>query len=200
MTPAMIQRLPIIPTVIVLAAVATMIALGFWQLGRADEKARMIADYEAALSQPAEIAWPASAQYAAAYFRKTTLDCGNVRGIDSIAGTSARGQSGWIHVARCSHAAVGIADVTIGWSREPNPPGWDGGEVTGRIVPYGDTIRLVADQPQAGLAALAEPDPNDLANNHMAYVGQWFFFALTALVIYALAVRRRLKPRRQRKP
>ncbi len=38
---------------------------------------------------------------------------------------------------------------------------------------------------------MAPPDPNDLPNNHLAYAGQWFFFALTALVIYWLALRRR---------
>ncbi|HBM05474.1 MAG TPA: threonine synthase, partial [Erythrobacter sp.] len=43
----------------------------------------------------------------------------------------------------------------------------------------------------AGLAPLAPPDPRDLPNNHLAYAGQWFFFALTALIIYILALRRR---------
>ena len=62
---------------------------------------------------------------------------------------------------------------------------------TGRIASYGDTIRLVAEVPQAGLRPLAAPDPGDLPNNHLAYAGQWFFFALTALVIYVLALRRR---------
>ena len=38
---------------------------------------------------------------------------------------------------------------------------------------------------------MAAPDPRDLPNNHLAYAGQWFFFALTALVIYILALRRR---------
>jgi surfeit locus 1 family protein len=49
----------------------------------------------------------------------------------------------------------------------------------------------VADPPVGGLAANAAPDPADLPNNHLAYAGQWFFFALTALVIYVLALRRR---------
>jgi cytochrome oxidase assembly protein ShyY1 len=30
-------------------------------------------------------------------------------------------------------------------------------------------------------------------NNHLAYAGQWFLFALAASVIYILAVRRRLR-------
>ena len=54
---------------------------------------------------------------------------------------------------------------------------------------------LVADPPVAGLQANAPPDPRDLPNNHMAYAFQWFFFAITALVIYGLALRRlRVKP------
>jgi surfeit locus 1 family protein len=30
-----------------------------------------------------------------------------------------------------------------------------------------------------------------LPNNHLMYAGQWFFFALTALVIYVLALRKK---------
>jgi surfeit locus 1 family protein len=49
----------------------------------------------------------------------------------------------------------------------------------------------VIGRPVAELAPLAPPDPADIPNNHLAYAGQWFFFALTALVIYVLALRRR---------
>ena len=63
--------------------------------------------------------------------------------------------------------------------------------VAGIIAPAGEGIRLIADPPQAGLEPLAMPDPADLPDNHLAYAGQWFFFALTALVIYVLALRRR---------
>ena len=35
------------------------------------------------------------------------------------------------------------------------------------------------------------PDPTLLPNNHLAYAGQWFFFALTALVIYVMVLRKR---------
>ena len=37
---------PVIPTILVLAAVATMIALGIWQLQRKGEKEALIALYE----------------------------------------------------------------------------------------------------------------------------------------------------------
>lgn len=184
------RRIPIFSTIVVIAAALTMVGLGIWQLGRKTEKEALIARYQAALQQSAEVPWPAPADYGRDMFRRTTIDCKQVRGIDAIAGRSANGNSGWVHVARCAHAG-GEADVTIGWSQSPQAPAWAGGRVTGRIASYGDTIRLVAETPQAGLRPLAAPDPGDLPNNHLAYAGQWFFFALTALVIYVLALRRR---------
>ena len=47
------KRIPIIPTVIVLGAVAVMIGLGFWQIGRAREKEALLARYQAAAGLPA---------------------------------------------------------------------------------------------------------------------------------------------------
>ena len=187
----MTRRIPIVSTIVVIAAVLTMVGLGIWQLGRKTEKEALIAQYQAALQDDTLVPWPAPADYTRDLFRRTTINCLAVRGTDPISGKSATGRSGWVHIARCSHAGGGEADVTIGWSRSPESPQWSGGPVTGRIANYGDTIRLVAETPQAGLAPLAKPDPGDLPNNHLAYAGQWFFFALTALVIYVLALRRR---------
>lgn len=191
----MIRHLPILPTIIVVAAAAVMVWLGFWQLGRADEKVDLIARYDAALLDTAAVEWPDPEEYSASLFRLSAVDCQTVRGIDTIGGKSNRGSSGWIHIARCSHSGGGVADVTIGWSVDSTPPDWSGGLVEGRIAPYGDTVRLIASEPQAGLGALAKPDPSDLPNNHLAYAGQWFFFALTALVIYWFAVRARIAKR-----
>lgn len=188
---AMTGRVPILPTIIVLAAVATMIALGVWQLGRRDEKEALIARYAAALLTPDEVRWPGASGGEAALFRRTTIDCREVLGIAPISGKSAGGRSGWVHVARCRDAAGEMAAVTIGWSRSPEVPAWTGGRVTGRIAPYGEGVRLLVETPQAGLEPLAEPDPGELPNNHLAYAGQWFFFAMTALLIYVLALRRR---------
>ena len=52
---------------------------------------------------------------------------------------------------------------------------------------------LVADRPAPGLRASARPSPDTVSNNHLFYAAQWFFFAVAALVIYALALRKRLK-------
>ena len=187
-----IARIPVFSTVIVLAAVAVMIALGFWQLGRMSEKEALIARYAAA-SDRAAVAWPtAPAQYESALFRRSTVECERVAGFDSIAGTSRRGEKGWAQIARCLLPDGASANVAVVWSREPFPPAWEGGTVTGLITTYGQSVRLVAIEPVAGLQALAAPDPADLPNNHLAYAGQWFLFALTALVIYGLVLRQKL--------
>ena len=92
-----IARIPVFSTVIVLEAVAVMIALGFWQLGRMSEKEALIARYAAA-SDRAAVAWPTTpAQYESALFRRSTVECERVTGFDSIAGTSRRGEKGWAY-------------------------------------------------------------------------------------------------------
>ena len=185
------DRLPIVSTIVVLAAVATMIALGIWQLGRADEKATLIARYEAAEALSSEILWQTAIDDSeAALFRRTTIECDRVLGMAAVAGTAASGRKGWAIRADCVEGAFGEpVTVDLGFSVMPEAPRWSGGTVGGVIAPG---PRLVAMPPQAGLGPLAAPDPRDLPNNHLAYAGQWFFFALTALVIYWLAVRKRL--------
>lgn len=188
----MIRRLPVIPTLLVAAAVALMIALGIWQLGRAEWKADLLTRYRGAMDLPGEVAWPrGEEQVADALYRRSSLTCERVTGMRATAGRSAQGATGWAHVAACDLGGGGQAEVALGWSREPRAPGWAGGEVSGFVAPAGESARLVAAPPQAGLEALARPDPNDLPNNHLSYAGQWFFFALTAVIVYWLALRRR---------
>lgn len=183
------RKVPIIPTAIVVAAVATMIALGFWQLDRKAQKEALLTHYAQARTLPAEVEWPESeAEAEAALFRHARLDCTRVLDVSSRAGTSADGRKGWAHIARCAIGGGREADVAIGWSARPEVPEWRGGPVEG-IVASGP--RLVVARSVAGLAPLSPPDPADIPNNHLAYAGQWFFFALTALVIYVLALRRR---------
>lgn len=194
------RRVPIIPTIIVLAAVATMIALGIWQLGRKAEKEALIARYEAAISNPKVAPYPLAAPrfVEPVLYRRSSIDCAFTSGDwRSMSGRNAKGQSGFVHVILCgidggAPANDRTAYVQAGWSRDPTPPKWEGGPVTGWIVPHSEGFaRLVADPPLAGLEPNAKPDPGDLPNNHLAYAGQWFFFALTALLIYVLAIRRR---------
>jgi surfeit locus 1 family protein len=186
----MTSRVPIFATVVVTAAIATMIALGIWQLGRAEWKGDLIARYGQAQSMSSDVPWPRSqTDLERSLFRWSGFTCERVLAMRSGAGTSARGEKGWRHVARCAIDGGGEAEVALGWSQGPQAPQWQGGEVRGIIAPGGV---LQAAQPVPGLAPLAPPDPNDLPNNHLAYAGQWFFFALTALVIYVLALRRRV--------
>lgn len=180
----MSARWPLIPTAFVLAAVATMIGLGIWQLGRMGEKAELLARYEAAAGEMGDVAFPQAGEGAEVWFRRARLDCAGPVRIEAVAGTSARGQKGWVQRATCADGTL----VDIGFTRDLAAPDWAGGEVSGVIAPG---PRLVADPPAAGLQAMARPDPGDLPNNHLAYAGQWFFFAITALVIYVLALKRR---------
>mgnify|MGYP000374389000 CR=1 FL=1 len=121
-------------------------------------------------------------------YRRTRVECATVQSLTTVAGTSLRGEKGLAQRATCLLADGTTARVDIGFSRRPEPVEWDGGSVVGTIAPG---WRIVATEPLAGLEPLAAPDPRDLPNNHLAYAGQWFFFALTALVIYILALRRR---------
>ncbi len=184
-----IRELPVIATIVVLAAVATMIVLGFWQLGRLQEKKAQLAIYSAAQNDTSEITYPRDeALLEAALYRRSSFECAQVTDIVSVSGSSAKGRSGWAHKAECILPDGSAGEVALGWSRDPAAPEYIGGIVSGVIAPGG---RLVADPPLAGLEPLAQPDPADIPNNHLAYAGQWFFFAITALVIFFLAVRRR---------
>jgi surfeit locus 1 family protein len=187
------RKLPLLPTLIVAAAVATMIALGVWQLQRKHWKESLIARYQAAEAVSVDVPWPRSpAETERALYRHARLFCDRVTGVSAIAGRSAGDVAGWAHVAKCQLSGGGEADIALGWSREPADVAWSGGEVSGFVAPAGKGgARLVAAPPKAGLAQLAAPDPLDLPNNHLSYAVQWFFFAATAAVIYVLALRKR---------
>lgn len=182
------RRVPIFATIIVIAAVLTMVGLGVWQLGRMKEKEALLARYEAAAGASGIVPFPIAGDGADAWFRRSEVTCLGVRGIEPVAGTAASGQKGWVQRASCKVSEDAAVIVDIGFSRDLAKPAWSGGKITGVIAPG---PRLVADPPLAGLQPMAKPDPGDLPNNHLAYAGQWFFFALTALVIYVLALRRR---------
>ncbi len=184
----MTRRILIFSTIIVLAAVATMIALGIWQLGRLREKEALIAQYVAAASDSTPVAFPLSDKGDDVLFRRSRIDCLAVHDVEPVAGTAATGAKGWAHRATCKVREGNAVPVDLGFSRDLAKPAFAGGKLTGVIA---SGPRLVADPPVAGLQPLAKPDPGDLPNNHLAYAGQWFFFALTALVIYVLALRRR---------
>lgn len=191
----MTRRIPVVATAIVLAAVATMIALGVWQLQRKQWKEAQIARYEAARAMNSDVPWPKTpAEYDAALYRHSRVDCVEVTGTSAQAGRSADGRPGWAHIAHCNLPGGGRADIALGWSDNPGPPQWTGGAVGGVVAGSDKAVRLIASPPQAGLAQLAAPDPDAVSTTpmgHLSYAIQWFAFATIALVIYALALRKK---------
>lgn len=190
----MALRFPIFPTIIVAAAVATMIGLGVWQLQRKADKEALLVQYAEASELPT-IAWPAvPLPNALPLFRKSSLMCVKVERWESVSGKNADGKAGFAHVAHC-HIGGGEgpgAKVAIGWSARPETPNWSGGAVTGMIAPDNQAlIRLVAETAPVGLQTLAPPSPDSIPNNHLMYAIQWFFFAFAAAVIFVLALRKR---------
>lgn len=84
--------------------------------------------------------------------------------------------------------------VDMGWSTLSNNPVWRGGVVSGVIAPDGKFgMRLISSEAAPGLVPSAPPTTESIPNNHLLYAIQWFFFAAAALVIYALALRRKQK-------
>ena len=189
------KRFPIFSTLLVLGAVGVMIALGVWQLGRAGQKEALLASYAAVGSNTVEVPFPATAKAAEpVLFRRSRVACRPTGPDAPVAGHNANGTTGWAHAFICPLPGGGSAEVLIGWSKDLQPRAWTGGVVTGTItLGAGETVRLIADPPLAGLDANARPDPATIPNNHLSYAIQWFLFALTALVIYGIALRKRMK-------
>ena len=118
----MIRRLPILPTLIVLAAVATMIGHGVWQLHRATWKQGLHARYAAAEKMP-PISWPtvplSDAQLP--LFRHATGLCLRPVGKRAMAGHNLRGETGYVHIVDCATGGEGPGmSVELGWSKNPN--------------------------------------------------------------------------------
>lgn len=205
------RRIPVVATVIVLCAVATMIGLGVWQLGRAEERDRQ----RAAMSKRpamAVISFPFNAPTDSAFaYRAVEATCARVTGWQVFAGKGADAQTGWAHVARCQSTDGVPFKVNAGISPRPDQMvTWSGGEVSGFAVAEPDVrsiwdkvrradvtrpLMIVSREPAPGLIAARAPSPLDEVNTSWAYAVQWFFFAATALIIYVIALRRRTRDR-----
>jgi len=192
----MIRRLPLLPTLVVVAAAAIMIALGIWQIGRAREKEALIARYQAAQSRP-PIAFPSApmGNDALPLFRRAEGLCLRPATKRLTAGRNRAGDTGYAVIVDCVTGAEGPGmSVELGWTANPQTAvRWKGGPVSGIIAPDRKMrLRLVADTPPPGLAASAPPSLDTIPNNHRSYAVQWFLFAAIALLIYGLALRKRL--------
>jgi surfeit locus 1 family protein len=202
------RRLPVGATLVVVLAIAAMIGLGVWQLQRLHWKEALLARYAAAATmQPVD--FPAYEPVdAAVLFRRSAARCPGVASWAAEAGRDTSGKPGWRHIATCAAPAGRIpVRVDIGVSDDPASPRWAGGIVIGTIgwaPQHGSMIgrlwggegprdpMIVADQPAPGLEASTPPSAADIPNNHLSYAIQWFLFAATAAVIYAIALRRRI--------
>lgn len=210
MTEPAARRWPIVPTLLVIAAAAVMVALGAWQLERKSEKEALLALYERNRAMSATVAYPELPPVDdAMLFRKSSIVCLEPVRWDPRSGTDREGRPGIRMVADCRTGAEGPGVlVDVGTADSFTPPRWSGGPVAGTIVPGPEQptliarltgratparAMLVADTPLEGLRASAVPNGADVPNNHLAYAVQWFLFAAAALVIYVLAVRRRLQ-------
>jgi cytochrome oxidase assembly protein ShyY1 len=200
------KRVPLLATVIVGFAIVTMVALGIWQLQRRDEKEALLAQITAN-RQLAPIAFPAIPIGDTLLFRRASAFCLKPVSWQSRGGRDAAGKPGWREIASCSTGAEGPGVmIQIGVAPTATArPTWGGGKVSGYIS-YAPsttpmivaafthaprTLMLVADPPQAGLAANPPADLSSVPNNHLAYAVQWFLFAAIAAIIYAIALRRR---------
>ena len=195
----MIRRLPLIPTIIVAAAVAVMIGLGIWQLQRAGWKERLLARYARAETLP-PIAWPTVPLKAdeRPLFRHATGVCLRPIGRRAVAGENRAGENGYAHIIDCATGAEGPGmSVEVGWSRNPNAPiNWAGGPVSGIIVADRRSgMRLVAASAPPGLMASKPPQASSASPvtpaGHRGYAATWFSLAAIAIVIYGLVSRKR---------
>ena len=207
----MSRRIPILPTIIVLAAALLMVRLGFWQLQRLHEKEALLARYSANVTKPP---LPFAALFPVTeetLYRRTSAYCLDVLSWKTEAGRGADGRSGWRHIASCRTGAEGPGfAVQIGTTRDVDfKPNWTGGKVSG-LLSHAPSNRpliarlfgkappqpllLVADKPAPGLSANGVPSIESIPNNHLAYAVQWFLFAGIAGIIYVIAVQRRMTP------
>lgn len=189
------RRLPVIPTMLVVVAVALMIGLGIWQLHRARWKEALLAQYALADRLP-PISFPTMPvrNDQLPLFRHATGVCLRIVGKRAVVGENRSAEPGYAHIVDCSTGAEGPGmSVELGWSRDPNAKfSWSGGPVSGVIGPDRQRrMRLVAASAPPGLEPSAAPSIDAIPNNHRSYAVQWFAFALAALIIYVLAVRRR---------
>ena len=198
------RRVPLVSTVLVGLAIAAMIALGLWQLlDRLPQKEAYLAQLAANPARPA-ISFPRVSDETL-LFRRASGFCLQPVAI-RLAGA---GAAGFRAIAECRTGAEGPGMVVqLGTTIDPNARvTWRGGKVTGTIshapsdVPLiaeafshaPQQMMLVADTPPHGLKANTRPTLDSVPNNHLAYAVQWFVFAALAAIIYALALRRRMR-------
>lgn len=186
------RGLPLWPTLLVLAALPVLIALGIWQLNRAEWKEALLAQLASNGAKPL-IDLPLRLDPALA-FRHVRVTCDSARAWGSpTAGRTISGAAGYRQLLWCRPGAGEPVLVNLGVTSNPKlrPPVGPSPSFTGVLVPRdGDpAFILVADRSPPPLQPAAPPTVDEVPNNHLAYAGQWFFFALALLGVYGFYVR-----------
>jgi cytochrome oxidase assembly protein ShyY1 len=198
------RHIPILATIVVVAAALLMVGLGFWQLQRLQEKEALLARYTANVTKPPlpfAALFPVTEE---ALYRRTSAYCLDVLDWKTEAGRGIDGRSGWRHIASCRTGAEGPGIIVdVGVSAGPTAPTWSGGPVRGRLTeaPNGEPLierllskrvisspMIVSEVAAPGLVPSAPPNPQNIPNNHLSYAVQWFIFATLALIIYGVAL------------
>ena len=201
------NRLPLVPTIVVALAALMMIALGCWQLfDRLPKKQAFLAQLAANPAKP-PVAFPSIPTDKSLLYRRTSAFC-----LEPTSWrTEGAGRFGWRFIAQCRTGVEGPGfAVEIGISRDPDAkPRWRGGEVHGMVAlapahrslignlfsNAPDTLMIVADTPPPGFGRAPRPTIDSIPNNHLAYGVQWFLFAALAIGIYAMALRQQWRGR-----
>ncbi len=202
------RRLPIVPTLIVALAVATMIGLGFWQLERARWKEALLASYQRGEKAAPLYGLPAGMPIDAMAFRRTHILCRITTAPTQIGGTDRTGRTGFRNIVGCALIDGRLIIADLGWipvGTKAQPPAIGQRiEADGLLIPdevltrrvLGDAkgttpLLLVLEAGEPGLSPSVAPSIDSIPNNHRSYAVQWWLFAAVALIIYGLALRKR---------
>jgi hypothetical protein len=163
----------IIPTFFVTLAVATMVALGFWQLQRKAEN-EMLLRYVSANSAKLAIAYPKQGPVSVnALHRKSSLNCLRVLKWREDSGSDTLGKTGTRYLAECVTDAEGPAALIVaGISARPNQKvDWNGGLVSGVITtePDRQSFRSVVFELQSRSPYLGCPEILDTRYSRLQF-------------------------------
>jgi len=196
--PAMRARWPLVPTLLTAIAVPTMVGLGLWQLERARWKEGLIARLAANASAP-ELRLGEAPIPADAGFRRVILwlDCPSAPPTPSSARLPS-GQAGYGWRLSCRAGNGGFVTVSLGASAGPLDSARAralGQAASGRSIWRGVLVErpggapgwlLVSADTLAALEPVQPPTLASIPNNHRSYAVQWFAFAATLAIIFAL--------------